>query len=390
MGSPTFQGGVFSDETALGRVGVEIILTPIGLEARTREGDIFSLASQELSLEIGGASGKMIFCRNPERTLTIFSEAPGFLESLTQHANENIRQQATVFGQNLRRKKLLQAAGWGAGLTAVCLVVMFGLSGLRGMARNAVHQIPWEVDEAIGQTMIKQMDLGGPVLDDLVVQDAANRILQRLVPYSSRPDAPFEIHVVESDQVNAFALPGGQMVLFTGLLKRSKRAEEVAGVLAHEIAHVTERHGIDRLVQSVGIMSLVQLAVGDSSGLLGLGAQLMSIAAINSYSREQETAADAVGVKMLHDAGISHEHLSNFFRALEKEGPVHDAASTQSDSSQLPSQVEEVLSWVSTHPATGDRLEAIDAIQSNLPPLKPKALNIDWAAVQKALQERNP
>ena len=385
MESESFQGGVFSDATALGRVGVDIYVTSAGLEARPRGGDIFHLVADEIQLEIGGASGKMVFCRNADKSVTIFSEAPGFLKALAHHESPNIQNQALYLEQQLKKSRFKTATGWGASLAAIVLVAMFGLSTLQGMAQNAVQHIPWEVDESIGQTMIKQMDLGGPVLDNLVVQDAANRILQKLIPHSSRPDAQFEIHVVQSEQVNAFALPGGQIVIFTGLIKKSQKAEEVAGVLAHEIAHVTERHGIDRLVQSVGLMAMVQLAVGDASGLLALGSQLMTIAAINSYSRDQEREADAIGVKMLHDAGISHIHLSNFFRGLEEADAEDDQNPTQ-----LSEQVEEVLSWASTHPAVDERVEAIDELQASLPPLLAKPLDIDWAAVQQALKEGNP
>ena len=130
---------------------------------------------------------------------------------------------------------------------------------------------------------------------------------------------------------------------------------------------------------------MVQLAVGDASGLLALGSQLMTIAAINSYSRDQEREADAIGVKMLHDAGISHIHLSNFFRGLEEADAEDDQNPTQ-----LSEPVEEVLSWASTHPAVDERVEAIDELQASLPPLLAKPLDIDWAAVQQALKEGNP
>jgi len=388
MQSTSFQGGVFSDATALGRVGVQIDISPEALTARPGEGETFRISAQELQLEVGGASGKMVFCRNPEKTLTIFSEAPGFLDALTRHSNAHLKNQATQLRQSLRQKELKRAAGWSLCLGAILVLGLFGFSWLQSFAKNAAHQVPWEVDETIGQTLVKQMDLGGPVIENLVVQDAANRVLQRLIVHSSRPDAQFEIHVVQSEQVNAFALPGGQMVIFTGLIKRAKTAEEVAGVLAHEIAHVTQRHGIDRIVQSIGIMALVQVAVGDSSGLLGLGSELMTIAAINSYSRDQESEADAIGVRLLHAAGIEHHHLANFFKALQEQGPVH--GQNTATQSKLPKPVEDVLSWISTHPAIDSRIEAIETTNNQLPPLQPVAIDIDWQAVQDALEKSKP
>ena len=384
----TFQGGVFSDETALGRVGVEITVEPQGIDAKPGEGATFKLASTEVLLEVGGASGKMVFCRNPEQTLTIFSEAPGFLKALTLHPNPHVHQQALSIEQSLRSSELKRGFGWVLCLVGIFAMGFWGLSALQGVAQRAVHQVPWEVDETIGQTLVAQMDLGGPMLENLVVQDATNKILQRLVPHSSRPEAQFDIHVVQSDQVNAFALPGGQMVVFTGLLKRAKKAEEVAGVLAHEIAHVTQRHGLDRIVQSIGIMTLVQLAVGDSSVLLGLGSELVTLAAINSYSRDQESEADDIGVRILHSAGIAHTHLAQFFKDLKEQGPVHGGK--DKNKPQLPDQVEEMLSWVSTHPAIGARIEAIESTHQSLGTLEQKPFDIDWKAVHQALLENKP
>ena len=383
-----FQGGVFSEQTALGRVGVEINVHFNGIDAKPNEGDTFKLAAAQLVMEVGGASGKMIFCRNPEKTLTIFSEAPGFLQALATHPNPHVQEQALAISQSLKNTRIKRGLGWALSFVAIIAIGLWGFNALQNVAKRAVHQVPWEVDETIGQTLITQMDLGGPMLENLVVQDAANKILQRLVPYSSRPDAQFDIHVVQSDQVNAFALPGGQMVVFTGLLKRAQKAEEVAGVLAHEIAHVTQRHGIDRIVQSIGIMTLVQLAVGDSSVLLGLGSELITLAAINSYSRDQETEADVVGVEILHGAGISHTHLAQFFKDLKEQGPIHGKKDTSN--SQLPDQVEEILSWVSTHPAIESRIEVIEATHQSLGPLESKPFDIDWKAVHQALLENKP
>ena len=89
---------------------------------------------------------------------------------------------------------------------------------------------------------------------------------------------------------------------------------------------------------------------------------------------------------MLHDAGISHVHLANFFKGLEQENATDNKGSE--DTNPLSEQVEEVLSWASTHPAADERVENINELQSSLPPLLVKPLEIDWAAVQQALKER--
>lgn len=379
MHEVTFPGGVFSEQAAVGRVGVQIEICADSLLASPEGAEPYCLLAQSCLLEVGGASGNMVFCRNPERTLTIFSEASGFLHALACHKNPNLRHQAQEMVQTIRRRKAKRAAGWlvffGLTLSLVCCA----LYSAKGLSETAVESMPWQWDEALGQTLVTQMDLGGPVVENLVVQDAANRILQRLVPHSARPDGQFEIRVVKSEQVNAFALPGGQMVVFTGLLENADRAEEVAGVLAHEIAHVTERHGIERMVQSLGLVAMVQLALGDASGLLGLGAELLTITAINRYSQDQESEADAVGVRILQKAGISHEHLAAFFEHLKQD--------QQEATPALSPNMQEVLSWVSTHPALDSRVEAINELSKALGPVVEAPIDIDWGAVKTALSE---
>ena len=88
-----------------------------------------------------------------------------------------------------------------------------------------------------------------------------------LVPQIPNNPYKFEVTVVKSDVVNAFALPGGYVVVFTGLMKKAETGEEVAGVLGHELNHVLQRHGMERIVKNLGLIAVVSIILGDQQGL---------------------------------------------------------------------------------------------------------------------------
>jgi predicted Zn-dependent protease len=180
----------------------------------------------------------------------------------------------------------------------------------------------------------------------------------------------FHLQVVESDIVNAFALPGGEMIVFTGLLAKAKQPEQVAGVLAHEMAHVTLRHGLQRIGQSLGIVTVAQLLIGDVGGLVALGTQILTTAAINSYSREQETQADLEGLRMLREAGINPLALAEFFDMMQAAGD---------------GKIPEGMVWLSTHPDHRARIQAIQDEMKKHPTPNTAPLGIDWPAVQAHL-----
>ncbi len=93
-------------------------------------------------------------------------------------------------------------------------------------------------------------------------------MVDRLKPPCGSKDWRVEIYVVKSDEVNAFALPGGKIVVYTGLIDYADTPEQVAGVLGHEMAHATLRHGIERVAQSVGLAAAVHLLIGNAEGMI--------------------------------------------------------------------------------------------------------------------------
>lgn len=371
MYGPTeFAGGVFSKEITDGRASATIQVSASGLEAVTSTGQTFRIAFRDCQIEMGGASGRMVFCRTADRQLTIFCEDRQFPAALEMDAGTELAEQLQAVKSKRRAEGVRWRAWMAVALVVSLLALVGGYFGLLAAAKASIDIVPVAVDEKIGTMAINSMDPGGAVVQDPVIVEAVTAMVQRLEPHATLPGLTFEVRVIESSDINAFCLPGGKMVVYTGLLKKAETAEQVAGVISHEMAHAVMRHGLQRVAQSLGIVAAFELMIGDVGGLVALGVELAQSAALTSYSREHEVEADLVGVEMLHAAAIDPLELAAFFEMLQK------------DQGDLPAAV----AWLSTHPEHRARIASIRGAVGELPPQKYRPLDIDWEAVQKQLE----
>jgi len=168
------------------------------------------------------------------------------------------------------------------------------------------------------------------------VVDYVNDVGQRLVPFSDRPDIDYTFRVVESDQINAFATMGGYVYVTTGLLRTAENEAQLAAVLGHEIGHIVERHVVDQMEERAIQQGILTAAGLEREEMVGLGVELV----INrSNSRSDELEADVRGYENLVRAGYAPIGLINFLEHLQ-------------GGASLPT-------FLSTHPATGDRIERL-------------------------------
>lgn len=149
----------------------------------------------------------------------------------------------------------------------------------------------------------------------------------------------FDVLVLDADFVNAFALPGGYLILSSALVMDCASPDELAGVLAHEMTHVTRRHGLSRVLRQ-HVLSFAARFTGFSDNMAG---GLLTTLLESSFSREQESEADRLGMERLAGAGINPMAMADFFERLEKRG-----------SGSLP-----LLRYLSSHPPSAERRDAI-------------------------------
>jgi predicted Zn-dependent protease len=154
------------------------------------------------------------------------------------------------------------------------------------------------------------------------------------------------------------------------LIKDTERPEQLAGVLAHEIAHVTRRHGMSRILEAAGVAIAVDMLLGNVEGMIAFGAELFSASAVNAYSRDSETDADVEGLKLLVDAGIDPNGMVEFFQVMEQE------------EDEL---TEMIPLWMRSHPEHEQRIVVLQAQIGSLPTQTYQPLDLDWDAVKTEL-----
>lgn len=190
--------------------------------------------------------------------------------------------------------------------------------------------------------------MSGPVVDYV------NRIGQKVAANTERTDVQYKFFVIDSPIVNAFAVPGGYVYVSRGLLALANSEAELAGVIAHEIGHITGRHAASRMSQGV-IAGLGAAILGAATGSQTVG-QIATVGSdlyIKSYSREQEHQSDELGVRYLSRAGYDPKAMARFLSSLD--------AQTKLDMRIAGQQEGQGMNYFSTHPVTSDRISQASA-----------------------------
>ena len=205
----------------------------------------------------------------------------------------------------------------------------------------------------IGASYSQQINQQLPLVEDAQIHRYIN-VLGESIASAGAGQYEYTFYVVNSDVINAFALPGGWVYINRGVIERSDNLAELAGVLAHEIGHVEERHGAEQMERAqtanLGI-NVAYILLGRAPGQLEqAGVQVAGSAVLAGYSRGAENEADEVAVDLLIQAGIDPNGLTTFFMELLEEGSGNQSALAQ---------------WFSTHPLTEDRIAHVrEIIQS--------------------------
>lgn len=261
------------------------------------------------------------------------------------------------------------------------LSVIFVLAAVAAGPRlfeRASELIPHSTEIQIGK-MALDSSINHPVCTAPQGKAALDKLVNRLKQGITR-DIPFDVRVVSDDEtLNALAAPGGHLVIFSGILKAADSAEEVAGVLAHEMAHIEMNHPMKSLMRNLGITLTLHLMFGDVS-VLSNTAYFAGMIHQLHYSRENELEADRIGHALLEKAKIDPSGLSLFFERIQRE----EAKNNNHPYSKW-SGLDE---YFSTHPQTQHR---VNTLKSNATTSKSyqQALNdSEWRALKDICLEQ--
>jgi predicted Zn-dependent protease len=209
-------------------------------------------------------------------------------------------------------------------LTTICLVILLLLvacvtTGPGGKKSLILMSTDQEVQ--IGLGMSQEIAKSEKRLADESWQLYLNEVGQRIVKVSDRKDIEYHFTVIESDEMNAFATPGGYVYFYTGLLKSMANEGEMAAVMAHEISHVVARHGVKRVQTAMGAAVALELITGDSnSELMGAAINVGMGLLMAGYSRDAEREADKYGIIYMKAAGYDPNAAVTMFEKLAAAG----------------------------------------------------------------------
>ena len=240
-------------------------------------------------------------------------------------------------------------------LTAVLSVGLAAAKDNKGSTKNpddignravgrGINLYSLEKEIAIGKELAQEVERQAKIVDDPVISEYVNRIGQNLVR-NSDAKVPFTIKVIDAEEVNAFALPGGFFFVNTGLIMKAESEAELAGVMAHEIAHVAARHGTRQATKGT-IANLASIPLIFMGGWTGYGVRQAASVLIPigflKFSRSYEAEADLLGLQYIYKTGYDPTAFVDFFEKI------------QTLEKRKPGTMSEVFS---THPMTDDRIK---------------------------------
>lgn len=361
-----YQGVIIHPDLLAGRCGGHISIDSFGVKFISAEIN-HSISLNELQITAGGAGNRFVFfscTRQPG--ISIYTSDKSILKNPTLVAHSRLHPQLASSSKVLR--KLLKAT------LAAVLIVMLLATGLYlakdSIVRGIANQVPISWEEKAGDKLFTAVTAGKEIVKNDSLKAAFEASAKPLLDEVRKKGFKVDIYFVKDGTINAFALPGGKVVIQSGLIENAKSWEEVMGVLAHELAHVTNRHHIRGIINNAGLYAILSAMFGDVSALAGTFANMGGELASLANSRTFEYEADADGWSYLVDAKINPHGMVSFFEMLQKR---------QATLEQLP------LSIISTHPDTKSRIEALEKrekkLNKNFEPIKG-----DFNAFKRALE----
>ncbi len=314
---------------------------------------------EPVRLEFGPDPCEALVVATPAILTEIHAAAPGIARHLHDPAWRHARLRWTL----------------GAALSVVFMLIGLYRWGIPGIASVAAPYVPVSWEESLGRQVVDRLAPNNQQCRDPTRLQKLDHIAQTLA--ATRPAAPYRITltVVDNPTVNAFAAPGGQVILLRGLLERTNSPEELAGVLAHELQHIYQRHTTKTILEQTAGSLLLTAISGDLSGGLAWGIEGARAMGALHYNRAHEREADIEGLHMLQAAHLDPAAMVAIYSSMQQSEQNH----------QAPPE------FLSTHPDMNERLATLVALAGPTP-LDPQQLlpGEDWTDIRSLCRLRDP
>jgi len=273
-----------------------------------------------------------------------------------------------------RAERWRAARPWLWAAVALFLVVGAVMALQLSPARAIASMLPESARDTVGKQVLKSFTANRRICSS----PDGDRALQKLVKRLSdtvEPNGQFEVSIVDWSLMNAFAVPGENIIVTRRLIETAKSPEELAGVLAHEMGHGLALHPESGMVRALGLSALVQLFIGGGGTVSNLGVTLAQLA----YTRQAEEEADEIALKMLRDAEIAPAGLAAFFRRIQQKAEERVARKSRGDEPDSRNGGG-LFDLLRSHPRTENRLRRVESVEDY--PTRQALSEREWSALQ--------
>ena len=342
------EGTAFHASLPEGRQSVNLLVTESGCSFTIAPQSTLNFSWRGITIEKGGANNRLFFISHPTHPGWSVAVGDPYFKKLLHR----LRHDEVVDALHSARRS-------GRRSFAITITVLLCLLGLgvgaywtkEPLVRLISSSVPRSWEEQAGEKLFALHRASGKIIDTPEVKQTLEAFVAPLLVELNKTGYNPKVFVEQSDELNAFALPGGYVVLNSEVLKRADTPEEVLGVLAHEFAHVSERHVLRGLISTVGIYLGLSIVIGDYAGsLAAIGNALPQLINLG-FSRDYEREADRVGFDFLTRAKINPKGMVEFFKKIQAEEARQLGAI---------SDVTAGLSFLSTHPTTDERIKTLE------------------------------
>ena len=374
----SFDAGAFHPDHGTRRISGTLRIDG-GMVSFQAEQGFFAFPLSDIQVNMGGASDRLVFFAHPN-----FPKASIFTSDQAVLTHPAFAQNSTLVRarERIRQRKLVSRCIT-FGIIASIVAALAGVWLAKDpMIKAVANQVPAEWEQKLGDTAFEQVSLRHKSITDDSVQKQLEQLAAPLLAVVPQDRYKFKLHIVEDASLNAFALPGGNVAIHSGLLLTAESPEEVLGVLGHELSHVTKQHGMRGIIQSLGLFAIVTTFFGDASGLAAILANNAPFLLSQKFSRDFEREADEQGFRYLEAAKLNPRGLITFFDKMRRE--------EEKLREKLPGgEVLDALDFLSTHPATLERSAHLEKLLAMSPRKDGFAtIDLNFKEFQQALRAK--
>jgi beta-barrel assembly-enhancing protease len=371
----------FSETLPKGKASGSLSIDQAGLQCVIGTQTI-RLPLHNLQVSLGGASNRLVFFEHPlVKDWRFYTSDRAVLHNPQLHSQPSV---AALLTQ--AKQKHLLGRSFLVGVVLLVLAIPLLLVMRMDLITGVIaKKIPAEWEQKLGDTTIAQYQLGKAVMAEKQADKLLQPLVKPLLAALEKSPYQYHFHIVNEGSLNAFALPGGQVMIHSALILRADSAEELLGVLAHEITHVEQQHGLRNVIGAAGIYVIAGAVLGDGSGMLALLGGAAPLLLNQSYSRRFETESDLMGFALLQKAKINPSGLASFFEKMIEEEKKQLEKIDDEDNRKL---AKKALQFLSSHPASEARIEKLNELNAKTNhPYEYLNLSAEFAELQVAVKQ---